>query len=292
MAAEGLAPNDAVCAPLTPWDQNHDHDWGYVGGVFDGEGCWHTASTAQIEFSQKTNVVLRRMHEILNRKGVDFNVQARPNGVNVTLISGLSSTLRLISQSRPERLMKERRWLGRSLKSRAYDNKVYVEYVEDVGEQEVVSVETTERTFFAEGLVSHNCVDSNSITQSVLEHDVAWHAPGANAAGIGVECAGRAGQTESQWSDLYSQAMLAKCARLIAGICERWEIPVQRLGPSHLRARTPGITGHADVSNAFKKSTHTDPGAHFPWVEFLEEVDRVARRSTPSPSSPSSPRIA
>ena len=136
----------------------------------------------------------------------------------------------------------------------------------------------------------HFAVDSNSITQSVFEHDVAWHAPGANAVGIGIECAGRAGQTESQWDDIYSQAMLQKCAKLVAGICERWEIPVQRLAPSHLKAKIPGITGHVDVSRAFKKSTHTDPGKFFPWDDFLDEVQLMARYSRPP--SPSSPRIA
>jgi len=136
----------------------------------------------------------------------------------------------------------------------------------------------------------HFAVDLDSVTQSVREHDVAWHAPGANARGIGVECAGRAGQVASQWDDLYSRGMLARAAVLVAGICQRWELPIQRLGPSHLKKNVPGICGHVDVSQAFKKSTHTDPGKNFPWEAFIDEVARVARRSTPS--SPSSPRIA
>jgi N-acetyl-anhydromuramyl-L-alanine amidase AmpD len=132
----------------------------------------------------------------------------------------------------------------------------------------------------------HFAVDLNSITQSVREHDVAWHAPGANARGIGVECAGRAGQVASQWDDLYSRGMLARAAALVAGICLRWDLPIQRLGPAHLLAGTPGICGHYDVTKAFKKSSHVDPGKYFPWDGFLDEVQRFYRKSTPCPLTP------
>lgn len=131
----------------------------------------------------------------------------------------------------------------------------------------------------------HFAIDSNSTTQSVLERDVAWHAPGANKFGIGVEHAGRARQTESDWGDLYSCAMLARSARLVAGVCDRWGIPAQRVGPSHLLAGTPGICGHDDVSKAFKKSTHYDPGKNFPWDGYLEEVQRLLKSSMPAPST-------
>jgi hypothetical protein len=42
-----------------------------------------------------------------------------------------------------------------------------------------------------------------------------------------------------------------------------------------------GITMHRDVSAAFHKSTHTDPGPNFPIVEF---VNRVLGGSAPEPA--------
>jgi N-acetyl-anhydromuramyl-L-alanine amidase AmpD len=126
----------------------------------------------------------------------------------------------------------------------------------------------------------HFAVDLNSITQSVLERDVAWHVPGANARGISVLCVGRSGQVASQWDDLYSRGMLARAAALVAGICQRWDLPVQRLGPSHLLKNTLGICGHDDVSKAFKKSSDWDPGKFFPWDAFLDEVAYCTRSMT------------
>src|SRR5688572_4176947 len=38
----------------------------------------------------------------------------------------------------------------------------------------------------------HYAVDADSITQSVREHDIAFHAPGASSKSIGIELAGRA----------------------------------------------------------------------------------------------------
>jgi N-acetyl-anhydromuramyl-L-alanine amidase AmpD len=46
--------------------------------------------------------------------------------------------------------------------------------------------------------------------------------------------------------------------------------------------QSKGFVSHAQVSEVFKQSTHTDPGPGFPWKLFLEKVekDRVARMAT------------
>lgn len=129
----------------------------------------------------------------------------------------------------------------------------------------------------------HFAVDSNSVTQSVLEKDVAWHAPGANARGIGIEHAGRAKQTAEDWDDFFSTAMLIRSAELVVGICQRWGIPVQRLTVQDLKHGVPGICGHVDVSHAFGKSTHTDPGRFFLWDRFLDEIHRIVQEEQTLP---------
>jgi len=118
----------------------------------------------------------------------------------------------------------------------------------------------------------HFAVDNNSVTQSVRVKDVAWHAPGANKTGIGIEMAGRARQTPADWGDVYSVAMLANAAELVAALCHEWQLPPVVLSHDDLRAGKPGITTHDAVSKVFKKSDHWDPGPWFPINSFMSAV--------------------
>ncbi len=126
---------------------------------------------------------------------------------------------------------------------------------------------------------AHYCVDSGSIVQCVREEDIAWHARGGNARSIGVELAGMAGQGSKDWDDDYSAAVLDRAARLIGEICSRHRIPVRWLDPPDLLDGRRGITGHVDVSHAFRKSDHWDPGPGFPRARFLARVRGAQARS-------------
>jgi N-acetyl-anhydromuramyl-L-alanine amidase AmpD len=119
---------------------------------------------------------------------------------------------------------------------------------------------------------AHYCIDENSIVQCVRDEDVAWHAPGANHNGLGFEHAGRAAQTAHDWSDDYSVGCLELSAELVARKCEEHHIPVVWLQPADLRAGRRGITGHVQVSDAFKRSDHRDPGTSFPVQRYLALV--------------------
>jgi len=135
---------------------------------------------------------------------------------------------------------------------------------------------------------AHFCVDPKNIFQCVLEKDVAYAAPGANHNGVHIELSGRAAQTAGEWHDPYSTAMLKKAAPLVADLCARHKIPVRYVPAAQLvagGAAARGITTHNEVSKAFRRSTHTDPGVNFPMIEF---VNAVLGGTTPTPpvSSP------
>jgi len=122
---------------------------------------------------------------------------------------------------------------------------------------------------------AHYCVDATEIIQCVKDVDVAWHAPGANRQGIGIEHAGFARQSEEQWADEYSRAVLERSAIVAASLCCRYAIPIDFRDAAALLRDEAGITTHAEVSRAWKRSTHTDPGRHFPMQHYLDLVRAV-----------------
>ena len=119
---------------------------------------------------------------------------------------------------------------------------------------------------------AHYCVDAETTIQCVREADIAWHARGGNTNSIGIELAGYAGQQARDWNDDYSQAVLERAAALTAEVCDRYRIPVRRVRADGLVAGRRGITGHSDVSAAFRRSDHWDPGPAFPWNDFLRRA--------------------
>ena len=120
----------------------------------------------------------------------------------------------------------------------------------------------------------HYCIDQDSVVQCVRNGDVAYHAPGANHDGVGLEHAGRASQTRTQWDDEASRAILLRSAALAARLCRRYAIPIVRLDVVGLLLGERGFCGHVDATHAFPGPgrTHWDPGAAFPWTDYLALV--------------------
>ncbi|MEV5730720.1 N-acetylmuramoyl-L-alanine amidase [Streptomyces pharetrae] len=113
------------------------------------------------------------------------------------------------------------------------------------------------------GAASHYIVGQDGrIAQMIRELDVAYHAGNRdyNERSIGIEHAGFVDRPQ----DL-TDAMYAASARLTAGICRRYGIPVDR---EH-------IIGHVEVPG----TDHTDPGPHWDWERYLKLV-RQARTAS------------
>lgn len=138
---------------------------------------------------------------------------------------------------------------------------------------------------------AHYCVDNNSIVQSLQTRDIAYGAPGCNATGIHIELAGYAKQVREQWLDGYGIAMLDLAAQLTFGLSRKFLIPITLLTAHDLQnlqlAKWPkhlgGITTHAQVSRAFGKTDHTDPGGGFPMDHFLTRCLAAARAAETTP---------
>ncbi|MFG3551690.1 N-acetylmuramoyl-L-alanine amidase [Streptomyces sp. NPDC047725] len=112
------------------------------------------------------------------------------------------------------------------------------------------------------------------VTQMIRELDVAYHAGNRdyNERSVGIEHEGFVDRPRD-----FTAAMYAASARLTAGICARYGIPVDR---EH-------IIGHVEVPG----TDHTDPGPHWDWDRYMKLVRRaVTGGATDGPSS--APRSA
>lgn len=120
----------------------------------------------------------------------------------------------------------------------------------------------------------HYCIDTDSVVQCVRDRDVAWHAPGGNSRGIGLEHAGYARQTAEDWKNPYNLAMLVRSAKLSARLCRLYNIPVEHRTVDELKSKMRGFCGHVDITNAFNNGIgHPDPGKSFPWDDYLALVE-------------------
>ncbi|MEU6822003.1 N-acetylmuramoyl-L-alanine amidase [Streptomyces atriruber] len=119
------------------------------------------------------------------------------------------------------------------------------------------------------GAAAHYVVRKDGhIAQMIRELDVAFHAGNKsyNERSIGIEHEGFVDKKSS-----FTDAMYAASARLTAGICRRYDIPVDR---EH-------IVGHVEVPG----TDHTDPGPYWDWDRYM----RLVRAERDKPERPEKP---
>lgn len=295
-AAETLQEGNRLCVPLDVWEEDDTRDGGYIAGMFDGEGCaTKNVSNRSLSFAQKNNVAYEESVRILKDAGIPTSVHIRDNGVHITRISGSRNVISFLGKYRPRRLLDAREDFisGRALRSRSFKNDYKIVNIEPIGVQEVMSLETSTHTYFAEGIVSHNCFDNNSRVRCVEDKDVAWAAPGANSTGLQYELAGYAAQDAAGWNDDYSKALLDNVAQQAAKDAKKFGIPIVHLTKADILAGKKGFIGHVDATNAFRNGVgHTDPGKSFPWDAFLELVRKYAGQATPKTTTIATARTA
>lgn len=138
----------------------------------------------------------------------------------------------------------------------------------------------------AAGVSAHFTVGNDgTVIQSVSEKNTAFHAgpvpngqPDMNPRSIGIEHEGRQNPV-NPWQP--TDAQLDATAQLVAGICQRWNIPADR---QHLIGHSEVFPGRAARANC--------PGKGWPWDRFLALVEQhkmVRPVTTPPVSVPVTP---
>jgi hypothetical protein len=128
----------------------------------------------------------------------------------------------------------------------------------------------------------HYAVDQGgNIIQGVLDKDIAFHAGGKmNNVSIGIEMNGKPAENPGEgykglYSKMYNEALITAVAKLVAGLCTKYKIPVDRTG----------IKGHYELYSNQETSRRFDPGndigwkkrnipagKYWNWADFLEMV--------------------
>jgi hypothetical protein len=146
---------------------SHDREdsWlsGYIAGILDGEGSLVMRGDARyyqtlLTITQKPGLVLDTVQEILDFWKIRYSVSVDDRGTAHLQVGGKDSVLRLLSKTRPPRLM--RKWdpdkLG-GTKRRFGEVEQQVVRRRAIGRQQIIKIATSTKTFIADGLASHNC---------------------------------------------------------------------------------------------------------------------------------------
>jgi len=160
--AQGLKVGQRIATPLDTWHDPTEVDEGWLAGICDGEGTLRLSAgnRCEVHIAQKEGPVLDRIRGLLMKFGLPFTGRIRPeNGVGVIEIGVRRHALRLLGQIRPIRLLQSFRWEDLSVFSRSAPMDVEITSILHLGTQEVVTVETTSKTYIANGMIAHNCED-------------------------------------------------------------------------------------------------------------------------------------
>jgi intein/homing endonuclease len=170
-----MKPGNHIKHLVDPWEEEQAWGAGYLAGILDGEGSvsgYHGRAGRDVFFAQNPGPVLDQTMKLLAERGfqmVPANHHAYSQGeakCQQWATRGAAESMRLLGQIRPLRLFQKQRsvWEGVAprggltpsgrVRPDAYKTIVSIEHLP---EQDLVDIQTTTRTFIANGLVSHNC---------------------------------------------------------------------------------------------------------------------------------------
>ena len=168
----GPTRQSKIVKSLDPWDFDQSYEAGYLAGAFDGEGNLELSTSKsgsyanRVCFSQVENPMLEQVEEYLTDGGFSYSKGEHSSGTAVCVdgsprkqryriaVGPRSNWLRFLGSVRPARLLPK---LEIEKLGRIHGGVVKLVRKEFIGEQDVVMLDTSTGTYFAEGLASHNC---------------------------------------------------------------------------------------------------------------------------------------
>ena len=172
---KNLVSTDRIYKVFNVWDDlPKDYRLGYLSASFDGEGCISQVNgkIQQLTFAQRDNAMLSSVKQYLTDFGFEYNANyldkrkkemGHEDVYKLFIKGGKRELIRFLGSVRPKRLLNN--FNANELGTvRCFNGKAgseihpYVNSLTYIGEQEVIPIRTSTRTYVAEGLASHNCL--------------------------------------------------------------------------------------------------------------------------------------
>lgn len=162
---------------LEVWDEDKSKEAGWLAGILDGEGSV-SSNCNQLSVSQNPGPVLQRIDAAIASYGTGTSgrVVKKNSRCEVRYIGGfLAERLKFLGTVRPERLISKVDFnkIG-CMQSRYGCHKVVS--VRPAGVQQIIKMQTSSRTFIAEGYPMHNCENDIDVNE-ILYHAVVQELP-------------------------------------------------------------------------------------------------------------------
>lgn len=166
--AGDLAPGDNIAYLSDTWSKVSSFDAGYIAAAFDGEG--HLARSGSnslaLAFTQRFNPMLDRVMDILDRHGFKYNAYTvnrkdeRDRYMTITIGGGRPEIMRFLGTFDCVRVRRdlplEELWEGVRFSIDRNVQLSTVTSVTEVGEIDLISLQTSTRTLITNGYLTHN----------------------------------------------------------------------------------------------------------------------------------------
>lgn len=169
--ADEVRPGTRLHTLGQPWEVDTSRDGGWLAGMYDGEGCLRSRNmghaTTQLIFSQLTGDVMIKFRTAMEERNLPYRYQvSSPNSTSPTdscITTSIYGILNILGVLQPDRFKSkfESVYEGGALVGGSTVMADVVS-IEDIGIQELSSIQTSTRTLIANGILSHNCVQSSA----------------------------------------------------------------------------------------------------------------------------------
>jgi hypothetical protein len=153
----------SISKVVDPWTVERDYDSGYIAGAFDGEGSltFHKCANnfGHITFAQRMNSFMKKVIDAVKRKGFDIYLGKSNSSdcMSLVILRGMWAFAEFIGRFDIPRFREK--WVERAPID-GYSLATHLRTVvraEKQGYGDVVVLQTSTKTYIAEGFCSHNC---------------------------------------------------------------------------------------------------------------------------------------